>query len=34
MWWAFGFAVYGIARKAGDRSRRYKLRSTIEGLDA
>jgi SAM-dependent methyltransferase len=34
MWWAFGFAVYGIARKAEEEGRRYKLSAASDGLDA
>jgi len=33
MWWAFGFAVYGIAKKSQDDGRHYKLSSSIDRLD-
>jgi len=34
MWWAIGFAVYGIARKSEDSSRHYKLSHGIDEFNA
>jgi SAM-dependent methyltransferase len=33
IWWTFGFAVYGIARKTEAADRHYKLNSAIETVD-
>ena len=33
MWWAFGFAVYGIARKAGSSGRHYRLSGNLDEGD-
>jgi len=34
MWWAFGFAVYGIARKTEWAGRRYRLSDSVGEVDA